>query len=52
MQRGWDDLKHIGRAGLAHGVLIAFMERFLLMLGSTHLYLTAVAVTGYLLVGL
>src|SRR4029077_6835144 len=48
---GWDDLKHIGRAGLAHGVLIAILGAVLLMLGSTHLYLTAAAVTGYLLVG-
>jgi len=51
LSRGWDDLKHIGRAGLAHGVLIAILGAVLLMLGSTHLYLTAAAVTGYLLVG-
>src|SRR4029077_1019143 len=38
-------------AGLAHGVLIAILGAVLLMLGSTHLYLTAAAVTGYLLVG-
>jgi uncharacterized membrane protein len=51
LSRGWDDLKQIGRAGLAHGVLIAILGAVLLMLGSTHLYLTAAAVTGYLLVG-
>jgi uncharacterized membrane protein len=49
--RGWDDLKAIGKPGLAHGALIAILGAVLLMLGSTHLYLTAAAVTGYLLVG-
>src|ERR1700756_2181867 len=51
LSRGWDDLTHIGRPGLAHGALIAILGGVLLMLGSTHLYLTAAAVTGYLLVG-
>ena len=48
---GWDDVKEIGKPGLAHGALIAVLGAVLLMLGSTHLYLTAAAVTGYLLVG-
>lgn len=51
LNRGWDDLKAIGTPGLAHGALIAILGGVLLMLGSTHLYLTAAAVTGYLLVG-
>lgn len=51
LNRGWDDLKHVGAAGLAHGALIAILGAVLLMLGSTHMYLTAAAVTGYLLVG-
>jgi uncharacterized membrane protein len=51
LDRGWDDLKQIGAPGLAHGALIAILGGVLLMLGSTHLYLTAAAVTGYLLVG-
>jgi uncharacterized membrane protein len=51
LDRGWDDLKKIGSAGLAHGALIAILGGVLLALGSTHLYLTAAAVTGYLLVG-
>jgi len=51
LNRGWDDLKMIGRAGLAHGALIAILGGVLLTLGSTHMYLTAAAVTGYLLVG-
>jgi uncharacterized membrane protein len=51
LDRGWNDLKQIGMPGLAHGVLIAVLGGVLLMLGSTHLYLTAAAVTGYLLVG-
>lgn len=49
--RGWDDLKQVGLPGLAHGALIAILGAVLLMLGSTHLYLTAAAITGYLLVG-
>ncbi|HXZ60522.1 MAG TPA: DUF2189 domain-containing protein [Steroidobacteraceae bacterium] len=51
LRRGWDDVKQIGMPGLAHGALIAILGAVLLMLGSTHLYLTAAAVTGYLLVG-
>jgi uncharacterized membrane protein len=51
LARGWDDLTQIGWAGLAHGALIAILGGVLLMLGSTHLYLTAAAITGYLLVG-
>jgi uncharacterized membrane protein len=49
--RGWDDLKRIGWPGLAHCTLIAILGGVLLALGSTHMYLTAAAVTGYLLVG-
>jgi len=48
---GWNDVKTIGRPGLAHGALIAVLGAVLLMLGSSHFYLTAAAVTGYLLVG-
>jgi uncharacterized membrane protein len=51
LERGWSDLTHIGGAGLAHGTLIAVLGGVLLMLGSTHLYLVAAAITGYLLVG-
>ncbi len=51
LSRGWDDVKAIGQPGLAHGALIAVLGAVLLMLGSTHSYLTAAAVTGYLLVG-
>ena len=51
LSRGWDDVKEIGSPGLAHGALIAILGGVLLMLGSTHLYLIAAAVTGYLLVG-
>jgi uncharacterized membrane protein len=51
LDRGWDDLKRIGWPGLAHGALIAILGGVLLALGSTHFYLTAAAVTGYLLVG-
>jgi uncharacterized membrane protein len=51
LNRGWDDVKRIGLPGLAHGLLIAVLGAVLLMLGSTHFYLIAAAVTGYLLVG-
>jgi len=51
LNRGWDDVKQIGWAGLAHGALIAILGGVLLALGSTHMYLTAAAITGYLLVG-
>jgi uncharacterized membrane protein len=48
---GWNDLRAIGAAGLAHGALIAILGGILLMLGSSHMYLVAAAVSGYLLVG-
>jgi uncharacterized membrane protein len=51
LSRGWDDVKQIGWPGLAHGALIAILGGVLLALGSTHMYLTAAAITGYLLVG-
>jgi uncharacterized membrane protein len=51
LSSGWHDVKVIGKPGLAHGALIAILGAVLLMLGSTHFYLTAAAVTGYLLVG-
>jgi uncharacterized membrane protein len=51
LERGWDDVKQIGAAGIAHGALIAILGGVLLTLGSTHMYLIAAAVTGYLLVG-
>lgn len=51
LSRGWSDLTGIGSAGIAHGALIAILGAVLLMLGSSHFYLTAAAVTGYLLVG-
>src|SRR6516162_10598427 len=51
LNRGWDDLKRIGWPGLAQGALIAILGAVLLTLGGTHMYLTAAAITGYLLVG-
>ena len=51
LEGGWEDVKRIGWPGLAHGALIAILGGVLLMLGSTHLYLTTAAITGYLLVG-
>jgi uncharacterized membrane protein len=51
LDRGWDDLAKIAAPGLAYGMLIAILGAVLLILGSSHVYLTAAAVSGYLLVG-
>ena len=51
LRRGWEDFRHMEGASLAHGAIIAIIGAVLLMLGSTHPYLIAAAVTGYLLVG-
>jgi uncharacterized membrane protein len=51
LRRGWDDLRHFGLSSLAQGAIIAILGAVLLMLFSTHAYLIAAAVTGYLLVG-
>lgn len=51
LRAGWDDLRHVGMAGYAHGALIAILGAVLLITSSTHLYLVAAAVSGYLLVG-
>jgi uncharacterized membrane protein len=49
--RGWDDLRELRGASLAHGALIAILGAVLLMVGSSYLYFIAAAITGYLLVG-
>ncbi len=51
LRRGWKDLWHIRSASLAHGALITALGAILLMLGSSHPYFIAAAVSGYLLVG-
>jgi uncharacterized membrane protein len=51
LQLGWDDFRHIKAASLAHGALITALGAILLMLGSSHPYLVAAAISGYLLVG-
>jgi uncharacterized membrane protein len=51
LERGWDDFWHIRAASLAHGALITALGAVLLMLGSSHPYLVAAAISGYLLVG-
>jgi uncharacterized membrane protein len=51
LRRGWEDLRQMKRVSLAHGVIISVIGAVLLMLGGTHPYLVAAAVTGYLLVG-
>lgn len=51
LRRGWDDLRGIGLPSVGHGLLITTLGAILLMLGSSHPYLIAAAVSGYLLVG-
>ena len=51
LQRGWDDFRHLKAVSLAHGALITALGAVLLMLGSSHSYLIAAAISGYLLVG-
>ncbi len=51
LSRGWEDLWRIGMPSIAHGILISVLGAVLLILGSTHLFLVAAAITGYLLVG-
>src|ERR1700740_2811582 len=51
LRQGWDDLRQIRAPALAHGALITALGAVLLMLGSSHPYLVAAAISGYLLVG-
>jgi uncharacterized membrane protein len=51
LRRGWDDVMHMKAASLGHGALITALGAILLMLGSSHPYLVAAAISGYLLVG-
>jgi uncharacterized membrane protein len=51
LQQGWDDLRYFRWVSLAYGAMIAVLGAVLLILFSTHAYLLAAAVTGYLLVG-
>jgi uncharacterized membrane protein len=51
LRRGWNDLRHFRSASLGQGAMIAILGAVLLILFSTHAYLFAAAVTGYLLVG-
>jgi uncharacterized membrane protein len=51
LRSGWDDLWHFRWSSLMYGVLIATLGAVLLMLGSSHPFFIAAAVSGYLLVG-
>jgi uncharacterized membrane protein len=51
LRRGWDDFRQIKTASIAHGAMITALGAVLLMLGSSHAYLVAAAISGYLLVG-
>jgi uncharacterized membrane protein len=51
LRRAWEDMQDLRFTSLAHGLLISLMGGVLLMVGSSHPYFIAAAVTGYLLVG-
>ncbi|HKZ74650.1 MAG TPA: DUF2189 domain-containing protein [Steroidobacteraceae bacterium] len=51
LEQGWQDLRAHWRVSLAHGLLLTAAGWVLLALGSTHPYLIAAAITGFLLVG-
>jgi uncharacterized membrane protein len=51
LSAGWHDLRVSGRASLGHGLLLAGAGLVLLLLGSTHPYFIAAAISGFLLVG-
>lgn len=48
---GWDDLDRIGGPSVAHGLLVTVLGLVILVLASTHPYLMAAAISGFLLVG-
>ena len=51
LSRGWSDLRQPGHTSLAYGALLAATGWVLVLLGSTHPYFIAAAVSGFLLVG-
>jgi uncharacterized membrane protein len=51
LRRGWDDFRQLRTASIAHGAMITALGAVLLMFGSSHPYLIAAAISGYLLVG-
>jgi uncharacterized membrane protein len=51
LSKGWDDLKTIRTPSLMHGILIATLGAILLIVGSSHPYFIAAAMSGYLLIG-
>lgn len=51
VRKGWDDLDRIGGASVGHGLLVTGLGLVILLLASTHPYLMAAAISGFLLVG-
>jgi uncharacterized membrane protein len=51
LTRGWHDLRASWRVSLVHGLLLTLAGGILVTLGSTHPYLMAAAITGFLLLG-
>ena len=51
LRRGWEDLRYLRATSVVHGVFIAILGIVLLAMGSSHPYVIAAAVSGYLLIG-
>ncbi|MEX2524354.1 MAG: DUF2189 domain-containing protein [Gammaproteobacteria bacterium] len=51
IRMGWEDLKHHRAASIAYGFLVAGLGLVILLFTTTHIYLMAAAVSGFLLIG-
>lgn len=51
LRLGWQDLSHHRGASIAHGLLVTGLGVVILTFAATHVYLMAVAISGFLLVG-
>lgn len=51
LHKGWQDLVQHPRTSIAYGVMVSLMGAVILLFASNHIYLLAVAISGFLLVG-
>lgn len=51
LQQGWCDLRRQPAVSLAYGLLVTGLGYVVMMLATTHVYLMAAAVSGFLLIG-
>jgi len=49
--RGWQDLWKNPSASIAHGVMVAMMGAVILLFASSHIYMIATVISGFLLAG-